>query len=481
MVIVEVDELSFSYAVEEGRQSGEALAPVSFSVEEGAFCLLVGATGSGKTTLLRAMKPELTPVGAFGGSLQVAGAPLVRAGERTAGLSAEESARQVGFVGQDPGAQIVCDTVWHEIAFGLENLGTAPDAMRRRVAEAAHFLGIEPWVRKRTEEISGGQQQLVNLAGVLALRPRLILLDEPTAQLDPYARGIFLHMLGRVSRELGVTVIMATHMPEEAELWATQTVALSPLEPLAPRPQTAACGLLRAERQPGAEAARARDVWTRYERDGAWVLRGLDFSARAGAVHAVVGGNGCGKSTLLKVVAGAVRTQRGSVARADRGTCAYLPQDPKTLFVCDSVAEELAEWRDRGCYTAEDEAAALERFGLAAAAGRHPYDLSGGQQQLLAFAKLSLLRPRLFLLDEPSKGLDPRAAAQLARLVRRAADDGAAVVMATHDLDFAYVVADEVTMLFDGQDACTEPVDGFFSENLVYRPHERARLYGALR
>lgn len=481
MAIVEVDELSFSYAAEEGQSAGEALAPVSFSVEEGAFCLLVGATGSGKTTLLRAMKPELAPMGAFGGSLQVAGAPLVRAGERTAGLSAEESARQVGFVGQDPGAQIVCDTVWHEIAFGLENLGTAPDAMRRRVAEAAHFLGIEPWVRKRTEEISGGQQQLVNLAGALALRPRLILLDEPTAQLDPYARGIFLHMLGRVNRELGVTVIMATHMPEEAELWATQTVALSPLEPLAPRPQTTACGLLRAGRKPGAEAARARDVWTRYERDGAWVLRGLDFSARAGAVHAVVGGNGCGKSTLLKVVAGAVRTQRGSVRTSARATCAYLPQDPKTLFVCDSVAEELAEWRDRAGYAAEDEREQLARFGLDGMLDRHPYDLSGGQQQLLAFAKLSLLHPSVYLLDEPSKGLDPQAQARIARAIRRAACEGAAIVMATHDLDFAYVVADTVTMLFDGQAACCEPAARFFEGNLIYRPHERARLFGALR
>lgn len=481
MAIVEVDRLSFSYAVEEGRPDALALAPVTFSVEEGAFCLLVGATGSGKTTILRAMKPELAPAGSFGGSLSVLGASLVRTGEREAGLSATVSAQQIGYVSQDPGAQIVCDTVWHEIAFGLENIGMEPDAMRRRVAETAHFLGIEPWVRKRTEDISGGQQQLVNLAGVLALRPRLILLDEPTAQLDPYARGIFLQMLGRVNRELGTTVIMATHMPEEADLWATQTVSLSSLSPLAPRPQTAEEGLLRAVQASGAEAVRASDVWARYDRGGAWVLRGLDLVARAGAVHAVVGGNGCGKSTLLKVAAGALRTQRGSVARAGSGPCAYLPQDPKTLFVCDSVAEELAEWRDRGGYTAADEEAALERFGLADKADRHPYDLSGGQQQLLAFAKLSLLHPALFLLDEPSKGLDPRAAAQLARLIRLAANEGAAVVMATHDLDFAYVVADTVTMLFDGQAACAQPVADFFAENLVYRPHERARLYGALR
>ena len=481
MAIVEVDHLSFAYAAEAGCPSCEALAPVSFSVEEGAFCLLVGSTGSGKTTLLRAMKPELAPVGAFGGSLSVLGVPLVREGERVTGLLPAESARQIAFVSQDPGAQIVCDTVWHEIAFGLENLGVAPDEMRRRVAEAAHFLGIEPWVRMRTEDISGGQQQLVNLAGVLALRPRLILLDEPTAQLDPYARGIFLHMLGRVNRELGTTVIMATHMPEEGERFATQTVSLSPLEPQASRPQTVAEGLLRGSAEPGEDIVRARDVWARYDRGGAWVLRGADLTARAGAVHAVVGGNGCGKSTLLKVLAGAVRTQRGSVRTSAGATCAYLPQDPKTLFVCDSVAEELAEWRDRAGCTAEDEQEQLARFGLDGMLDRHPYDLSGGQQQLLALAKLSLLHPSVYLLDEPSKGLDPHAQACVARAIRRAAREGAAIVMATHDLDFAYVVADTVTMLFDGQAACCEPAARFFEGNLIYRPHERARLFGALR
>ena len=227
MAIVEVRDYSFAYPTEPGLAEGSSvLNDVTLSVEEGAFCVLTGPTGCGKTTLLRSLKPELTPVGKREGSIKVLGTLLVHDGEPTDAMVPRDSAALIGYVMQDPDAQIVCDTVWHEIAFGLENIGLPQDAMRRRIAEVAHFFGIEPWMQANTQTLSGGQKQLVNLAGVLALRPRLLLLDEPTAQLDPNARRLFLMMLERVNRELGITVIMATHAPEDVERMATHRLAI---------------------------------------------------------------------------------------------------------------------------------------------------------------------------------------------------------------------------------------------------------------
>lgn len=488
MALVNVEDFSFSYQTEDAA-SRTVLDGVSLSIEEGEFCVLVGPTGCGKTTLLRSLKPELAPVGACGGSIEVLGKPLLRDGAwvppEEGGMDRLVSASAVGFVMQDPAMQIVCDTVWHELAFGLENLGTPQDEMRRRVAEVAHFFGIEPWVRQSTEDLSGGQMQTVNLAAVLALRPRLLLLDEPTAQLDPNALKRFLFLLARVNRELGITVVMATHSPEDVADYATRRIDLGEVGGLGSREELsrsldarwARRGRLDREQQPAIEA---REISFRYRRDAEWILRGLDIKVARGSVHAVVGGNGSGKSTLLKLLAGVEKPQRGKVRNDLASNQAYLPQDPKALFVCDTVAEELAEWRARCGYSEEDERVALERFGLTEHARQHPYDLSGGQRQKLALAKLLLTDPQLMFLDEPTKGLDPSSCADEARLVRALADEGRTVVMVTHDLDFALATADEVSMVFDGELACTEPVDRFFQNNIVYRPNRASRLFGAL-
>lgn len=492
MAFIEVEGYSFAYPPAEGRPSRSrtglddpvwVVRDVGFQVEEGDFCVIVGSTGCGKTTLLRSLKPELSPVGTRAGSVRVAGRALVEGGEVVHGFTPLESASSIGYVMQDPGAQIVCDTVWHELAFGLENLGIPQDEMRRRVAEVAHFFGIEPWVRSDVESLSGGQQQLVNLAAVLALRPQLLLLDEPTAQLDPNALKRFLFMLARVNKELGITVVMATHAPEDVSAYATRVIELRPLGAAASREEAEAkvAPRRRARREELASAGAAievRDAFVRYGRQAPWVLRGMDLRVRRGSVHALVGGNGCGKSTLLKLMAGILRPQRGSVKNALAGSQALMPQDPKALFVCDSVAEELHEWSARCGYGEDDEAEALRRFGLAQHAAQHPYDLSGGQQQKLAFAKLLLTGARLLFLDEPTKGLDPASCADASRIVRTLADEGRTVVIVTHDLDFALVTADEVSMLFDGEMACTEGAEEFFANNLVYRPNAQARLFG---
>ena len=505
--------LAFSYPIAHGEASLEIVWP-DMCINRGSFCALVGETGSGKTTLLRSLKPELAPAGAYRGEARVLGRVVhgpnaygdsAQESDGTVAFTPLESAQAIGFVMQDPAAQIVCDTVWHELAFGLENLGTPQNEMRRRVAEVAHFFGIEPWVRKKTEDLSGGQKQLVNLASVLALRPRVLLLDEPTAQLDPNAVKQFLFLLGRVNRELGITVIIATHSPEDVEPYATQRIALS--ESFAPATRQAAEAVLasrwekRRELFFGGEvdgkgsgnvaaksgglmsrdaAIRVRDLHFRFDRREPWVLRGIDLNIARGSVHAIVGGNGCGKTTLLRCMAGVLKPQRGSVSNALAGSQAMLPQDPKALFVCDSVAEELMEWSGRCGYGQREADAVAERFGLDAFAARHPYDLSGGQQQKLAIAKLLLADPQLLFLDEPTKGLDPSSCAELSHIVRGLSDAGKTIVLVTHDLDFALVTADFVSMPFDGEVACTEPVDDFFANNLVYRPNAKSRLFAEI-
>ena len=526
---IEVRGLSFTYPGAEAL----VLDGLDWSVPQGAFALLVGGTGSGKSTLLSLLKPEISPAGECTGELRVLG-------ESAADMDVRASAERVGYVFQDPENQIVCETVWHEMAFGLENLGMSRDEMRRRVAETSYFFGLEDWLHRDTDMLSGGRKQLLSLAAVLALRPRVLLLDEPTSQLDPVAEKSFLHALFRVNRELGCTVIVATHQPRPMLEYATcayrieggRACEVADIASLGHREElfsgevpglgaswrakngvfSSASGQLGSldprAGAPGAEKGLKSDKsgefeaqilpqddsgapsraggcrilpkmhagsattlagsWFRYDRASGWVLRGLDAAFSAGAVHAVVGGNGCGKSTMLSVLAKTVKLQRGHMERG-AGSAALLPQNPKALLVAETVRDELMEWASTCGY---DEAVARERaasLGLSGLDGRHPYDLSGGQRQLLALAKLLLIGPELLLLDEPTKGLDLASRRIIARALRDHAEAGGTVIMATHDLDFAEQVADDIAMMFDGEIACMEPPADFFSDNVFYR------------
>lgn len=478
---IEVEHFSFSYSQNDGAAARNALQDISFQVEQGAFCVLVGSTGCGKTTLLRSLKPELAPAGSVSGSLKLFGKQLVQNDHPA--MSPSESAQLIGYVMQDPDAQIACDTIWHELAFGLENLGTNPNEIRRRIAEVAHYSGIEPWMHSKTEDLSGGQKQLVNLAAVLALRPQLLVLDEPTSQLDPNAVKQFLFMLSRVNRELGITVVMATHSPEDAALYATQRVDLDDPGPIASFDQAAAAmqsrRLQRASLLQHAEIVLdISNLYYRFDRRAPWVLRGAYLHVQQATVHALVGGNGSGKTTMLRCLASVLKPQRGKVRNALASSQALLPQDPKSLFVCDTVREELMEWADRCGYDQHQAQRVSKRMGLADCAEQHPFDLSGGQQQKLAIAKLLLANPQLLFLDEPTKGLDPQSCAALSQTIKSLADEGHTIVLVTHDLDFAFATADTVSMLFDGEIVCTEPVEGFFKHNLIYRTNAESRLFG---
>ena len=523
---IELRGVSFSYPAADGP----VLEDLDWTVPAGAFALLVGGTGSGKSTLLSLLKPQIAPAGELAGKVHVFGEPVCDMGDR-------RSAETVGYLFQDPENQIVCENVWHEMAFGLENLGTPQDEMRRRVAETSYFFGLEDWLHAETDTLSGGRKQLLSLAAILALRPRLLLLDEPTSMLDPIAEKNFLHALFRANHELGCTVVVATHQPRPMLDYATcayeleggalrkvpDFAAFGAREPLFGANGASQSTFFRISGQNGAKnngfgaqgcpdvdgkgqnsancspnvekrvaerdvldglgtqnvqrfekmsigiAANVKDGWFRYDRAAGWVLRGLSAGFAAGQVHAVVGGNGCGKSTLLSILAQTRKLQRGRCVRAAK-SAALLPQNPKALLVGETVQEELAEWSGRCGYGASEIAACLWRMGLAGFEGRHPYDLSGGQRQLLALGKLLLIGPELLLLDEPTKGLDLASRRTIAAALRAHAASGGTVIMATHDLDFAEQVADDVSMMFDGELACTEPAQAFFATNMFYRP-----------
>lgn len=473
MNALEFADVSFTYpATDTEPNPTPVLEHVSLAVPEGAFALLTGSTGSGKSTLLRLAKPEVTPTGTLVGN-------VLAFGKEVREFSPVESAQTVGLVFQSPDSQIVCDTVWHEMAFGLENLGTPVPEMRRRVAETCMFFGMEPWFRRQTANLSGGQRQMLALAATLAMRPRLLLLDEPTSMLDPVAEKDFLAMLFRANRELGITVVVATHSPEPmrdvatcaflveegrvCELSLDDAVAACAFRPEDVKRATGKTAVSHPK-----PALSLRDTWFRYERDADWVLRGLDLAAPEGEVTAIVGGNGSGKTTLLQLACGVLAPQRGRLSRPHMASQAYLPQSPRAILSAQTVREELMLWSKGAGYGEADVTAMMERLGLTVVAARNPLDLSGGQQQLVAFAKLLLTRPDLLILDEPTKGLDAPARTKLARLVQELRLEGRSVLLATHDLAFVSAVADSVSLLFDGAVTCTERPDEFLAGSWLY-------------
>ncbi|WP_418954286.1 ABC transporter ATP-binding protein [Tractidigestivibacter sp.] len=473
MNALEFRDVSFSYpATDTEPNPAPVLEHVSLAVPEGAFALLTGSTGSGKSTLLRLAKPEVSPTGTLVGNVLAFGKDVRK-------FSPVESAQTVGLVFQNPDSQIVCDTVWHEMAFGLENLGTPVSEMRRRVAETCMFFGMEPWFRRQTASLSGGQRQMLALAATLAMRPRLLLLDEPTSMLDPVAEKDFLAMLFRANRELGVTVVVATHAPEPMRDVATCAFRVEDgrVRELSLGDAVAACAFRPEDVAPAGSkpavsgekpALSLRDAWFRYGRDADWVLRGLDLVAPQGEVTAIVGGNGSGKTTLLQLACGALAPQRGRLSRPHAASQAYLPQSPRAILSAQTVHEELMLWSKGAGYDEAQVAAMMERLGLAGVAARNPLDLSGGQQQLVAFAKLLLTQPDLLILDEPTKGLDAAARTKLARLVQELRQEGRSVLLATHDLAFVSAVADSVSLLFDGAVTCTEGPDEFLAGSWLY-------------
>ena len=545
-----IEQLMFAYPGADRR----ALDGVSLEIERGSYVVICGKSGCGKTTLLRHLKSVLTPHGERAGRVLFEGVPLEEVSQR------DQSAK-IGFVMQNPDAQIVTDKVWHELAFGLESLGCDKDSMRFRVAEMASYFGIESWFHKDVRDLSGGQKQLLNLASIMAMRPSALILDEPTSQLDPIAASDFLNTVRKINLELGVTVILTEHRLEEVFACADKVVVMdrgeivsvgSPLR-VARELHASANDMMAALPAPlrifyGVKAARGegwgeasseaaespdkarpnpdapltvregrrwlsriasndcarrdaipadapldaeehpalslKEVWFRYDRDLPDVLRGASLDVAPGSILAIMGGNGAGKSTLLRVACGISKPYRGTVRVFGRklknwkagslfdGCLALLPQDPQNLFVKKTVREDLAEMLASSRLPEADRARRIERVidvtDIGSLLDKHPFDLSGGEQQRAALAKVLLTEPKILLLDEPTKGIDAFFKRQLASVLDDLKRDGVAIVMVSHDIEFCARHADAVAMMFDGEIIAESTPRTFFSSNSFY-------------
>ena len=520
MAHFEIKDLTFSYPA----SKKETLSGVNLTVEQGEYIAICGKSGSGKTTLLRHLKSVLTPFGQRSGEIRFNGELLEQ-------VELAVQAGKIGFVMQNPDDQIVTDKVWHELAFGLESLGTDQKTMRLRVAEMASYFGIQSWFHKDVATLSGGQKQLLNLASIMAMQPEVLILDEPTSQLDPIAASDFLNTVRKINLELGTTIIITEHRLEDIYHAADRVVVMEAGKIVAcDTPRAVGAQLYQQKSQmfaalptpvrvfygTGAEgdcpltvregrswltktfagkklaatepefepmleevktpALKMKEAWFRYERDSADILQGMEVSVPAGKLFAIVGGNGAGKSTALKAICGNCKIYRGSIeifgknlkkyksGELFRDCVAMLPQDPKSLFVKKTVREELEEM-------GTDETAIKEIADLCqiqTLMDSHPYDLSGGEQQRTALAKVLLTNPKLLLLDEPTKGLDGFFKVQFADILCKLRGQGITIVMVSHDVEFCAEYADMVSMFFDGQILTTDTPHRFFGQNSFY-------------
>lgn len=552
MNCIEVKNFSFQYP----KESHAALYQVSMEVEEGSFVVLCGKSGCGKSTLLRQFKSVLASHGEKKGEILYGGQNLEDVDLRT-------QSAEIGYVLQNPDNQIVTDKVWHELAFGLESLGYDTPTIRLRVAEMASYFGIHSWFLKNVSELSGGQKQLLNLASVMAMHPKLLILDEPTSQLDPIAASDFLETVRKINRDIGTTVILTEHRLEDVIPWADKVYVMDKGRMIAdgtpneigeqlrtmghdmflsmPAPMQIYAGInsslrcpltvsqgrrwlseeletkgikikkernqeetakkknsifgklsgLKKEPEKEIPEIRIKDVWFRYERDLPDVVKGLSLDIKKGEIFAVVGGNGTGKSTAMSLIARIRFPYRGKIYLEGKeigkysdddlyhGFLGVMPQNPQGLFVKKTVREDLYEVID-GKRERKSEAYPIEMKKKDAVEGivsltrleglldRHPYDLSGGEQQRLALAKVLLLRPKILLMDEPTKGIDNHYKKELGEILRKLSEHGVTILMISHDVEFCAQYADRTGLFFQGNVVTSEESKKFFAGNNFY-------------
>ena len=543
MATIQVRNLSFAYPTSTVR----ALEDVSFTVSQSEFVVLCGKSGCGKSTLLRHLKKNLIPYGQFEGE-------VLYDGKEIASLDDRLNAAEIGFVQQNPDNQIVTDKVWHELAFGLESLGLDNKTIKRRVAEMASFFDIQTWFRKSVSELSGGQKQLLNLASIMVMKPKVLILDEPTSQLDPIAASEFIKTIYRINRELGTTIIISEHRLEELFTMADKVMVMDKgkliaydepwnignflagdsaserhpmfygmpavmkiyshcrtagvpryiregkeMSPLTIRDgrlwlesflkddsvEASAANYAKVHQVTGEEEIiRVKDLWFKYSKDSGDVLRGLNLSVRKGELFCLLGGNGVGKSTTLKAVSGAVIPQHGSIIvdgmkvkkenfkELFHKRLAMLPQNPQALFTEITVEEELLEALYFEKITDEEKIEKieniLEMMEITHLRKSHPYDLSGGEQQRLALGKILLLDPKILLLDEPTKGLDPFFKITLGGILKKLTTSGVTIFMVSHDVEFCAEYGDRCAMFFDGDVVSEGTPKEFFAGNSFY-------------
>ncbi len=549
MDIIKVEDFSFSYP-EGGR---ETLRHVDMSIEEGTLNVLCGKSGCGKSTLLRQMKSVLAPHGEKSGRILYCGRPLDTVEQRV-------QSQEIGYVLQNPENQIVTDKVWHELAFGLESLGYDQATIRLRVAEMASYFGIHQWFYRGVSELSGGQKQLLNLAAVMSMHPRLLILDEPTSQLDPIAASDFLETVKKINRDIGTTVILTEHRLQDVIPWAQKVFVMDqgelaaegspreignelkekghgmflsmpvPMQVYAGAGSNGSCPLTVSEgrrwitglfrgcpretlrepdplctgsrteerkeesRRKGTKenlSIKVEEVWFRYEKEGKDVVRDLSLEVIKGEFYALVGGNGTGKSTTLSLLSRVRSPYRGKIwldgkdirrytdRELYRGYLGVLPQNPQSMFIKKTVREDLysiiggkkekkSDEYDINMKKAEAVEGIVSLTDLEGLLDRHPYDLSGGEQQRLALAKVLLLRPRLLFLDEPTKGLDAEYKEGLGKILKKLQQHGVTIFMISHDVEFVAEYADRVGLFFEGNVVTSKEARAFFAGNNFY-------------
>lgn len=567
MALFEIRNLTFTYP----DQEKPALTDLNFSLKQGEFLVVCGKSGCGKSTLLRHFKTAMAPYGERKGQILFEGRELDA-------VSVREQGARIGYVLQSPDNQLVTDKVWHELAFGLENLGYETGTIRLRVAEMASFFGIQTWFEKNVEELSGGQKQLLNLAAVMAMQPDLLVLDEPTSQLDPLAAGDFLATLRKINAELGTTILLIEHRLEEVLAYADRVLVMENGGILALDAPEKLPALIRdndmfqampvpmrifeelsgegdspvtvregrewleewreekkisengqenrteaiehrsgvrdreiAEKQTDTQASEnigtrssskpsvfsglrekiftkketgqqpqtvleARDVWFRYEKELPDVVRDLNLKVQKGELYCLLGGNGTGKSTTLRLLGRIKKPYRGKFFLNGKELGTYreselygkllgiLPQNPQSLFVKDTVEKDLREMSG----DSERMRDVIEKTEIGHLLGSHPYDLSGGEQQWAALAKVLLLDPKIILLDEPTKGLDGFYKKKLAQILKGLTAEGKTILMVSHDIEFCAEYGDTCALFFHGSVVTSAPAREFFAGNSFY-------------
>lgn len=602
MKIIELKKLSFRYSGEDKK----VLSDIDLAIEEGGFYVICGASGSGKSTLLRQLKTSLQPVGQRSGRILYYGRDLEEVSQYT------QSAK-IGFVFQNPDTQIVTDKVWHELAFGLESIGMPQDMICVRVAEMASYFGIQNWFYQSTDTLSGGQKQLLNLASVMVMHPKVLLLDEPVSQLDPIAAADFMATVHKLHAEFGITVIMAEHSLEEVaayvdevifmkegrliakgkmeelgnilethdpsmeeiltvpmqiargyeklqkkkedtafttndripytvalgQKWMAQRFPLAKQEeikgfPFTKQEETEKFAFAKqeeAQRFLGAKqeeagrftsvkqkekkslpakdpkkqnrgkrsfdgkkipfAIQCTELCYHYPQADVDVVEHLSLFVEEGAIFALMGGNGSGKTTTLHLLGGLLKPQKGTIEFFGRSLTKYkekelrngilgvLPQDPTTLFVRKTVEEDLYEVLEDqkeqnqiktffGETKQEIWQNVIALLGIEDLLKKHPYDLSGGEQQKAALAKVLLRQPAILLLDEPTKGLDAGSKKRLGELLVGLSQKKVTILMVSHDIEFCAKYATKTGLFFDGNIASMQDTKEFFVENHFY-------------
>lgn len=480
-----IENFSFTYPEEKN-----VIKNISFGINEGDFVVISGKSGCGKTTLLKHLKPSLKPEGKMSGTIIL-------------DEEIEDDDTKIGFVFQNPNDQIVMDKVWHEIAFGLENTAVPLKQMKRRVGEIVNYFNLQNIINRDTQSLSGGEKQLVNLASVMVMNPKVILLDEATAQLDPVNRDEFIKILKQINDDFNVTVIFVEHQLEgllnvanrlivmdEGKIIIDDEIKMAVEKMLAKEifveslPDYVRISSLTDELCMSIKDARKaladfdnfdikeiedvdigvlmkiRDL--NFGHDDI-VLKNLDLDIRQNEILSIVGANGSGKSSFLRCIAGLVKYQGEVTKVGNVDKIGYLPQDPTTLFLSDKVIDDLLAV-DESIKSVNIQ---LDNLGISDLKEKHPFDLSGGQKQLVALAKVLLTKPQLLLLDEPTKGIDALSKENLAALIRGLSKH-MTIIVASHDLEFVAKISDRVAMIFNGQMESVDTMREFFSHNLFY-------------